>query len=201
MAYPVSPLAPKDYPDLPEVAGVRFATAEAGIKYSGRTDVLLVAFDPGTTVAGVLTRSRCPSAAVDWCRAQLGGGAARALLVNSGNANAFTGQKGRVHLTFGQPLVTGLDTVEQVVSVLDRAILQNYVLHPSNCIAYQILEGTAPQVPVTDAGIAFSEYDCSEAREAFDARLQACDPQWRDLLLRIYANPVYAKLAVFQASC
>ncbi len=116
-------------------------------------------------------------------------------------ARGITGQKGRVHLTFGQPLVTGLDTVEQVVSVLDRAILQNYVLHPSNCIAYQILEGTAPQVPVTDAGIAFSEYDCSEAREAFDARLQACDPQWRDLLLRIYANPVYAKLAVFQASC
>src|SRR5690606_5976297 len=95
MAYPVSPLAPKDYPDLPEIAGVRFATAEAGIKYSGRTDVLLVAFDPGTTVAGVLTRSRCPSAAVDWCRSRLGGGAARALLVNSGNANAFTGQKGR----------------------------------------------------------------------------------------------------------
>ncbi|HEV7275538.1 MAG TPA: bifunctional glutamate N-acetyltransferase/amino-acid acetyltransferase ArgJ [Devosiaceae bacterium] len=95
MAYPVSPLAPKDYPELPEVAGVRFATAEAGIKYRDRTDVLLVAMDPGTTVAGVLTRSRCPSAAVDWCRSRLGSGGARALLVNSGNANAFTGQKGR----------------------------------------------------------------------------------------------------------
>jgi glutamate N-acetyltransferase/amino-acid N-acetyltransferase len=95
MAHPVSPLAPQDYPELPEVAGVRFATAEAGIKYKNRTDVLLVAMDPGTVVAGVLTRSKCPSAAVDWCRARLAGGKARALLVNSGNANAFTGQKGK----------------------------------------------------------------------------------------------------------
>ncbi len=95
MAHPVSPLAPKDYPELPEIDGVRFATAEAGIKYKNRTDVLLVAMDEGTVVAGVLTRTRCPSAAVDWCRYHLGGGKARALLVNSGNANAFTGQKGR----------------------------------------------------------------------------------------------------------
>jgi glutamate N-acetyltransferase/amino-acid N-acetyltransferase len=95
MAHPVSPLAPHSYPELPEVAGVRFATAEAGIKYRNRTDVLLCAFDEGTVVAGVLTRSKCPSAAVDWCRERLGGGKARGLLVNSGNANAFTGLKGR----------------------------------------------------------------------------------------------------------
>jgi glutamate N-acetyltransferase/amino-acid N-acetyltransferase len=95
MAHPVSPLAPTTYPELPEVAGVRFATAEAGIKYRDRTDVLLVAMEPSTVVAGVLTRSKCPSAAVDWCRERLAGGTARALLVNSGNANAFTGQKGR----------------------------------------------------------------------------------------------------------
>lgn len=95
MALPVSPLAPKSYPDLPAIAGVRFATAEAGIKYKNRTDVLLCAFDEGTVVAGVLTRSKCPSAAVDWCRERLGEGKARGLLVNSGNANAFTGMKGR----------------------------------------------------------------------------------------------------------
>jgi glutamate N-acetyltransferase/amino-acid N-acetyltransferase len=92
---PVSPLAPKAWPELPAVAGVRFATAAAGIKYRDRTDVLLAAFDPGTTVAGVLTRSLCPSAPVDFCRQNLPGGVARALLVNSGNANAFTGMKGR----------------------------------------------------------------------------------------------------------
>jgi glutamate N-acetyltransferase/amino-acid N-acetyltransferase len=91
----VSPLAPKAYPDLPAVAGVRFATAEAGIKYKGRTDVLLAVLDKGTEVAGVFTRSKCPSAPVDWCKAALGSGRARALLVNSGNANAFTGKRGR----------------------------------------------------------------------------------------------------------
>ncbi|HEY4199084.1 MAG TPA: bifunctional glutamate N-acetyltransferase/amino-acid acetyltransferase ArgJ [Devosiaceae bacterium] len=95
MAHPVSPLAPTSYPELPAVPGVRFATAEAGIKYKNRTDVLLVGFDAGTKVAGVLTRSKCPSAAVDWCRMQLSGGTARGLVVNSGNANAFTGRKGR----------------------------------------------------------------------------------------------------------
>jgi glutamate N-acetyltransferase/amino-acid N-acetyltransferase len=95
MAHPVSPLAPQTYPELPEIAGVRFATAEAGIKYKNRTDVLLAAFDEGTSVAGVFTRSKCPSAPVDWCRDNLRGGLARALLVNSGNANAFTGMKGR----------------------------------------------------------------------------------------------------------
>ena len=94
-AHPVSPLAPKSYPDLPEIAGVRFATAEAGIKYKNRTDVLLMAFDEGTTAAGVLTRSKCSSAAVDWCRANLPGGVARGLVFNSGNANAFTGAKGK----------------------------------------------------------------------------------------------------------
>jgi glutamate N-acetyltransferase/amino-acid N-acetyltransferase len=95
MSTAVSPLAPKSYPELPQVGGVRFATASAGIKYKGRTDVFLALMDGGAEVAGVFTRSRCPSAAVDWCRANLAGGTARALLVNSGNANAFTGRKGR----------------------------------------------------------------------------------------------------------
>ncbi|ACL56704.1 bifunctional glutamate N-acetyltransferase/amino-acid acetyltransferase ArgJ [Methylobacterium nodulans] len=99
MSHPVSPLAPAQLPDLPPIAGVRLATAQAGIRYRDRTDVLFVLLDPGTRAAGVFTRSKCPSAAVDWCRAQLGAreGAreARAVVVNSGNANAFTGMKGR----------------------------------------------------------------------------------------------------------
>jgi glutamate N-acetyltransferase/amino-acid N-acetyltransferase len=95
MSVAVSPLAPKSYPDLPEVEGVRFATAEAGIRYKGRTDVLLAVMERGTQAAGVFTRSKCPSAPVDWCRAKLKGGKARALVVNSGNANAFTGRSGR----------------------------------------------------------------------------------------------------------
>jgi glutamate N-acetyltransferase/amino-acid N-acetyltransferase len=91
----VSPLAPKTYPPVPEVPGVRFATAEAGIKYKNRTDVFLAVMDKGTVAAGVFTTSRCPSAPVDWCRANLSKGSARALVVNSGNANAFTGSKGK----------------------------------------------------------------------------------------------------------
>jgi glutamate N-acetyltransferase/amino-acid N-acetyltransferase len=92
---PVSPLAPKHVVAAPPVAGVRFATAEAGIRYAGRTDVLLVALDPGTAAAGVFTRSKCPSAPVEWCRAVLPAANIRGLVVNSGNANAFTGMKGR----------------------------------------------------------------------------------------------------------
>jgi glutamate N-acetyltransferase/amino-acid N-acetyltransferase len=79
---------------MPPVPGVRLATAAAGIRYAGRTDVLLALFDRGTAVAGVFTRSKCPSAPVDWCRARMRRGAARALVVNSGNANAFTGKSG-----------------------------------------------------------------------------------------------------------
>jgi len=71
----VSPLAPTNVPDMPEIAGVRLSTGAAGIKYKGRTDVLLALFDKGTAVAGVLTRSKCPSAAVDWCRRHLDAGA------------------------------------------------------------------------------------------------------------------------------
>ncbi|MFZ4126011.1 MAG: bifunctional glutamate N-acetyltransferase/amino-acid acetyltransferase ArgJ [Rickettsiales bacterium] len=92
--YPKSPLAPEALPKLPPIAGVRMVTAQAGIKYAHRTDLLLMAFDQGTVVAGVFTKSLAPSTPVDWCRAQLPKHTARALLVNSGNANAFTGKRG-----------------------------------------------------------------------------------------------------------
>src|SRR6266853_1503450 len=95
MAVAVSPLAPKSVPAMPPIAGVKLATAAAGIKYANRTDVLLALLAPGTTVAGVFTKSKCPSAPVEWCRAILNRGKARALVVNSGNANAFTGKTGR----------------------------------------------------------------------------------------------------------
>jgi glutamate N-acetyltransferase/amino-acid N-acetyltransferase len=99
MSTAVSPLAPKEFPELREIAGVRLATAAAGIRYKGRTDVLLAVLDKGTTVAGVFTRSKCPSAPVEWCRDKLKAGQARALVVNSGNANAFTGKTGRQSTT------------------------------------------------------------------------------------------------------
>ncbi len=94
MTHPVSPLAPAESPRLPALAGVRIAARECNIRYKNRTDVMLMAFAPGTTIAGVLTKSLTRSAPVDLCRKNLKGGKARAILVNSGNANAFTGKAG-----------------------------------------------------------------------------------------------------------
>jgi glutamate N-acetyltransferase/amino-acid N-acetyltransferase len=89
----VSPLA-VPLPRLGPIAGVRLGSAEAGIRYQGRRDLMMMVFPRGTTVAGVFTQNRCPGAPIDWCRAALGGGRARALVVNAGNANVFTGKAG-----------------------------------------------------------------------------------------------------------
>ena len=96
---PVSPLAPARFPDLPRIAGVRFAAGQAGVKYQGRTDVALMAFDPGTAIAGAFTRSATRAACVLDNEAKLAqpqtGRDGAAVIVNSGNANAFTGAKGQ----------------------------------------------------------------------------------------------------------
>lgn len=89
-----SPLAPDSLAQLPPIAGVQLAACEAGIRYKNRKDLLLCVLDPGTSVAGVLTRSKTASAPVDICRKHLSHGSARALVVNAGNANAFTGMRG-----------------------------------------------------------------------------------------------------------
>lgn len=94
MAHPVSPLAPVKVPRLPAIAGVSLAIAETGIRYKNRPDVLLAILEPGTTVAGCLTNSKSRSAPVDWCADSLKAGGARAVVVNAGNANAFTGRAG-----------------------------------------------------------------------------------------------------------
>jgi len=91
----VSPFAPAQPPALPPIDGVRLAACEAGIRYAGRTDLLFALFEPSTAVAGVFTTSKTASAAVEWCREHVRHGMARALVVNSGNANAFTGMRGR----------------------------------------------------------------------------------------------------------
>ncbi|MBT3396682.1 MAG: bifunctional glutamate N-acetyltransferase/amino-acid acetyltransferase ArgJ [Alphaproteobacteria bacterium] len=89
-----SPLAPNRFPKMAEIPGVSLAAQAAGIRYSGRPDVLLVALDPGTTAAGVFTKSKTASAPVLWCQDHIGAGKARGLVVNSGNANAFSGHEG-----------------------------------------------------------------------------------------------------------
>lgn len=109
---PVSPLAPKGgFPDLPAIDGVRFATVSAGVKYEGRNDVMLAELASGTTIAGTFTRSKTRAAPVLDCQSKLGGDsdAPAAILVNSGNANAFTGIK-------------GVEAVEAVTSAVASAI-------------------------------------------------------------------------------
>lgn len=91
-----SPLAPEKFPDLPAIAGVRFASTEAGVRYAGRKDVMLALLDPGSVMTGVFTRSATRSANVLDCQAKIGGDsdAGAAIIVNSGNSNAFTGRAG-----------------------------------------------------------------------------------------------------------
>ncbi len=165
-AHPVSPLAPKSYPDLPEIEGVRFATAEAGIKYKNRTDVLLMAFDEGTVAAGVLTRSKCASAAVDWCRANLPGGRARGLVVNSGNANAFTGIKGK-------------DSVQQTAQ-----------------IAAEALGCSTDQIFLASTGVIGEPLDASKFAGVLDetATRMAATP-WIDPARAIMTTDTYPKLS------
>ena len=110
MSEKVSPLAPKLYPELPMLEGVKLASIEAGIKYQGRKDLCLIVFDKPAEIAGVFTKSKCPSAPVDWCRKHLSQGKAKAIVINSGNANAFTGQKG---------VESTLQTAKSAAEVLD----------------------------------------------------------------------------------
>jgi glutamate N-acetyltransferase/amino-acid N-acetyltransferase len=113
----VSPFAPKSLPKLPVIEGVRFATAEAGIRYKGRTDLMVAVMEPGTAVAGVLTQSKTAAAPVLWCRKSVKKGRARILVVNSGNANAFTGWRGReaVEMTVDSAAAAGACAPHEVL--------------------------------------------------------------------------------------
>lgn len=111
----VSPMAPERFPDLPAIGGVTFATSAAGVKYQGRTDVMLAELAAGSSVAGVFTRSATRSAPVRDCQAKLGSdpSGAAAILVNSGNSNAFTGQRGETsvgEIVSSLAQVTGIST-------------------------------------------------------------------------------------------
>src|SRR5712671_7025230 len=91
----LSPLAPAGFPELAPIAGVRLAAFACGIRYTGRNDMMLAELAPGSTIAGVFTRSLTAGPPVLWCQACLPGGSVRAIVVNSGNSNVFTGQTGR----------------------------------------------------------------------------------------------------------
>ncbi len=114
----LSPLAPAGFPEMPPVPGVTFATANCGLRYKGRPDVLLVSLEKGTQAAGALTTSKTAAAPVDWCRKLLKGGKGRGVIVNAGNANAFTGLAG---------IKSVQRTVDKVAEVLGCPKNQVYV--------------------------------------------------------------------------
>ncbi len=103
-SYLISPLA-VPFPKLPPVSGVKLASIEAGLRYSGRLDLTLMEFTESTTVAGVFTKNKCPGAPIDWCRKILPHGKAKGLLVNAGIANVFTGQAGFNAVTYSAEAV------------------------------------------------------------------------------------------------
>lgn len=122
----ISPLAPGGFPILPAVGGVRLSVAEAGIRGHGRNDVMLAEVTPASTVVGMFTRSRCSAAPVDWCRRALAdsGGLIRALIANSGNANAFTGRSGDTAVKHtAETLAAKLGAVPEQVLVASTGVI------------------------------------------------------------------------------
>ncbi len=109
-------------------------------------------------------------------------------------AKGITGYKGNVHLSFGQPLQQNFENSEQVTDTLDRDIQKNYILHPTNCFAYEMLEKKSPKLPVGQSNKIFSENDFDQERQKFDSYLENCKPDYRELLLKTFANPVYNKI-------
>jgi glutamate N-acetyltransferase/amino-acid N-acetyltransferase len=159
---PVSPLAPARFPDLPVIRGVRFASAAAGVKYKSRTDVMLAVMDPGTSVAGVFTRSKTRSAPVLDCQAKLGGAAdaGAAILVNSGNSNAFTGHYGQTsvgEITAAVAAATGLPAARVFTAStgvigepLPHARIIDKIEALNNALDAEALEDAAKAIMTTD---------------------------------------------------
>jgi glutamate N-acetyltransferase / amino-acid N-acetyltransferase len=166
MPHSISPLAPKTVPQLPPIKGVRIATAQAGIKYKNRTDVLCVTLSPGTQAAGVFTRSKCPSAPVDWCREALKDGEARVLVVNSGNSNAFTGRKGQ-------------QAVEHTVRIAAKA---------AGCMP--------DQVYIASTGVIGEPLDASKFEGVLEECVAIASPdQWEQAASAIMTTDTFPKLA------
>ncbi|MGC6329829.1 bifunctional glutamate N-acetyltransferase/amino-acid acetyltransferase ArgJ [Rhizorhabdus sp. FW153] len=158
-----SPLAPAAFPDLPPVAGVRIAVARAGYKAWDRADLTFAAFDEGTAVAGVTTQSKCPSPEVEWCRAALPLGRARALVVNAGNSNAFTGNRGRA-------------AVEAITARVAGAL---------GCQPSDIF--------VASTGVIGVPLPIDKAEAGIDAVLQASEAGWEEAAATIMTTDTFAK--------
>ncbi|MBL8894213.1 MAG: bifunctional ornithine acetyltransferase/N-acetylglutamate synthase, partial [Rhizobiales bacterium] len=165
-----SPLAPEAPAKLPAIAGVNLATAETGIRYKNRPDFLLAELAPGSTVAGVFTTSKSRSAPVDWCAASLKAGEARALVVNAGNANAFTGK-------------AGVKTVTEVASA-----------------AAKLFGTKANTIFQASTGVIGEPLDPAPLMKAMnDARTRLREDAWADAARAIMTTDTFAKAATVTA--
>jgi len=168
MSHSVSPLA-LPFPHLPAIAGVTPHVARARYKDWDRCDLSLVELAPGTAVAGVTTTSKCPSPEIEWCRSALPQGSARALVVSAGNANAFTGGKGR-------------DAVQMVVNTVSAQL---------GCAAQEVF--------VSATGVIGVPLPQDKARAGLDAAFAAAPCSWRDLTDAIGTTDTFAKAATTSA--
>lgn len=168
MAETVSPLA-RPFPAMPPIAGVRLAVTRAGYKAWERTDLTYAALDVGTTVAGVTTRSKCPSPEVEWCRAALTLGRARALVVNAGNSNAFTGNRGRA-----------------AVEAISARVAGHVGCQPSD-------------VFVASTGVIGVPLPIDKAEAGIDAVMEAPEADWRAAADTIGTTDTFAKGATTTA--
>ena len=163
-----SPLA-IPFPDLPVIDGVTISVARAGYKDWGRCDLTFAELAPGTSVAGVTTQSKCPSPEVEWCRAALSLGAARALVVNAGNANAFTGSRGRI-----------------AVEAIAAKVAGHLGCQPSDVfVASTGVIGTALPIPKAEAGL--------------DAAFVAAPSSWEEATNTIGTTDTFPKAAMTTA--
>ena len=174
--YPVSPLAPAAFPEMPAVAGVELATCAAGVRYQGRHDVLLARFAPGTSVAGVFTRNSMPGAPVDWCRRHIGNGTAGALLVNSGNANVFTGRDGADAVAASaQSVADRLGIAPEAVMVASTGVIGEKLRHERIQAAIDGLVGDLAPGRWPDAAATIATTDTYPKGASATARLDGRD--------------------------
>jgi glutamate N-acetyltransferase/amino-acid N-acetyltransferase len=157
-----SPLAPKQFPDLPEIDGVTFAATAAGVRYSGRTDVMLALLAPGSAVAGVFTRSATRAAPVLDCQTKIGGDATKsaAILVNSGNANAFTGKNGADAVAALTQAVTAETGIPQArVFTSSTGVIGEPLAHDRITAKLSELHGAQSPAAIADAAAAIMTTD------------------------------------------
>ena len=164
-----SPLAPAIFPDLPAIDGVTLRVARARYKTWDRCDLTFVTLDPGTAVAGVVTQSKCPSPEVEWCRRALPLGTARALVVNAGNSNAFTGNRGRA-----------------AVEAIAARVAGHLGCQPSD-------------VFVASTGVIGVPLPVDKAEAGLDAAFAAPECSWQDAAATIMTTDTFAKAAVTRA--